>query len=240
MTESKPVSSRRTWIRIATYNIHQCVGMDGRRDVDRIAAVIREMDADIVGLQEVDSDPAGFRDSKQMDYVASLTGYEAVPGFTIMNSDRHYGNVLLSRFPIVAARREDLSISGHEPRAAIDAEIRVLGNRVRVVVTHLGLKLRERRDQTACLLDAIEPGPMPTVLLGDLNEWIPLFGTGRRFRERFGHRHHPRSFPGCCPFIPLDRIHCEPDALLADTWAHRTALSRVASDHLPVVAAFYP
>lgn len=235
-----PIRERRNRIRIATYNIHRCVGTDGRQDVQRIAEVIRELDADILGLQEVDSDPAGFRDSKQMDYLASLTGYEAVPGFTIMEDDRHYGNALLSRLPVMAWRSVDLSVTGREPRAAIDAEIKVLGNRVRIVVTHLGLKLGERRDQTGCLLDAVGPSPMPTVLLGDLNEWIPLFGTGRRFRDRFGHRRHPASFPVCCPFIALDRIHCEPDALLADTWAHRSALSRVASDHLPVVGTLHP
>lgn len=239
MSRAGPIASR-PWIRVATYNVHQCVGTDGRQDVDRVAAVIREMDADIIGLQEVNSDPAGFRDSKQMDYLASLTGYEAVPGFTIMDEDRHYGNVLLSRYPVVTSRKQDLSVHGREPRAALDTEVRVLGNRVRVVVTHFGLKLGERRNQIASLLDAVEPGPMPTILLGDMNEWIPLFGIGRRFRERFGHRRHPASFPVCCPFIPLDRIHCEPDALLADTWTHRTPLSRVASDHLPVLGAIYP
>lgn len=232
-----PCAGDASAIRVATYNVHQCVGVDGRRDVDRVAAVLRELDADIVGLQEVDSDPAGFRDSRQMDYLASMTGYEAVPGFTLQGPDRYYGNALLSRFPIEHAAQLDLSVAGWEPRGAIDAELKVLGRQVRVVVTHFGLRLRERRQQVRRLLQALREGDSPLVLLGDLNEWLPVLGTRAEFKRFFGPSPAPASFPVRRPLLALDRILCRPGTLLGCTWAHRSRLARQASDHLPVLAA---
>ncbi len=223
-------------IRVASYNIHQCVGRDGCRDADRIAAVLREIDADIVGLQEVDSDPAGFRDSRQMDYIASMTGYEAVAGFNIRDEDRHYGNALLSRFPVQAVQRHDLSVAGLEPRGAIDAEVHVLEGRLRVVVTHLGLRLRERRAQSQRLLRALRPSALPLLLLGDLNEWLPALGVLGEFRRFFGRAPSPASFPAHRPLLALDRIFCSPPGRICAMQSHRSALTLQASDHLPVVA----
>lgn len=221
---------------VASYNIHKCVGVDGRRDVDRVAEVLRELDADIVGLQEVDSHSAGFRDSRQLDYLASMTGYEAVPGFTIRTGRRHYGNALLSRYPVRGSRMLDLSLPRHEPRGAIDARVNVVGRELRVLVTHLGLRWGERRRQTRALLSRIQAARTPVVLLGDLNEWIPWFGALGGFARHFGHGTSPATFPVRMPLFPLDRIYCAPCSALAAVRAHRSMLARCASDHLPIVA----
>ena len=86
---------------MATYNVHKCVGLDRRKDPARVAAVIRELEVDIIGLQEVDNRSGGTYESAQMDFLAGETGYEAIPGPTIKLSNGHYGNVLLTRWPVL-------------------------------------------------------------------------------------------------------------------------------------------
>lgn len=221
----------------ATYNIHRCVGRDRKVNPDRIAQVIRELDADVVGLQEVDSRPGAATESQQMRYLARATEYEAIPGPTIQRHDRSYGNVLLTRYPVRAVRRIDLSLPGREPRGAIDADLEVHGAHLRVLVTHLGLRAAERRAQFHHLGEVLPHHPIgPMILMGDFNEWQPYQNALRRIRALFGHCPAPRSFPARCPVVALDRIWISPLSLLVTTHAHRTALARVASDHLPIEA----
>lgn len=232
-----PASSdeRANLLAVATYNIHAGAGRDGNTSSERVALVIRELEADIVGLQEVDSRPGAAADSQQMDYLARATGFAAIPGVTIQRHDRSYGNVLLTRHPVRAVRRIDLSLAGREPRGAIDADLEVHGIRLRVVVTHLGLRAAERRWQVYRLSELFSPGAIePMILMGDFNEWYPYQSTLRRLRTLFGHCPAPRSFPASCPLLALDRIWVSPSSLLVTTRTHKTALARVASDHLPV------
>lgn len=224
-------------LRLATYNIHACVGRDGRSNADRIAEVIRELGAEIVGLQEVDSRPGRGTASQQMAYLAGATRYDAIPGPTILRHDRSYGNVLLTRHPIDAARQIDLSLPGREPRGAIDAVLKAHGARLRVLVTHLGLRAAERRAQLHRLVELLPRDPMePIILMGDFNEWLPYRSSLRQLRALFGHCPAPPSFPSRWPVIALDRIWISPFRVLITTRAHRSGLARVASDHLPVKA----
>jgi endonuclease/exonuclease/phosphatase family metal-dependent hydrolase len=226
---------RRSLLAVATYNVHACVGRDGKTSPERVARVIGELDADIVGLQEVDSRPGAATDSQQMDYLARTTGYDAIPGVTIQRHDRSYGNVLLTRHCIRAVRRIDLSLAGREPRGAIDADLEVHGKRLRVLVTHLGLRAAERRLQLSRLSELFSHAAIePMVLMGDFNEWRPYQSTLQRLQTLFGYCPAPRSFPARCPMLALDRIWIRPLSLLITTHAHKTALARVASDHLPV------
>ena len=103
-------------LRIASYNIHRCVGTDGHSDVRRVAHVIRELDCDTVGLQEVDSRPGPNSDSRQLEFLAHATGMQAVAGSTIIRHDRSYGNALLTRRKILDVRQHDLSFRRFEPR----------------------------------------------------------------------------------------------------------------------------
>jgi endonuclease/exonuclease/phosphatase family metal-dependent hydrolase len=220
---------------VATYNIHACVGRDRKTTPERIAGVIQELNADIVGLQEVDSRPGTSTDSQQMQYLAQATGYDAIPGPTIKRHNRSYGNVLLTRHPIRRVRQVDLSLPGREPRGAIDAELEAHGIRLRVLVTHLGLRAAERHVQLNRLSELLSNDVIePTVLMGDFNEWHPYQRTLRRLRTLFGRCPAPRSFPAICPVIALDRIWITPLSLLITTHAHKTHLARIASDHLPV------
>ncbi|MEW6664610.1 MAG: endonuclease/exonuclease/phosphatase family protein [Thermodesulfobacteriota bacterium] len=224
-------------IRIATYNVHRCVGLDGRRDPGRIGRLIRDMDVDLIGLQEVDSRPERVGDSSQISLIASLTGLHALAGPTILTARGQYGNVLLTRWPARDKALIDLSCRGREPRGAIDALFEVDGMALRVVATHLGLAVSERLHQVRCLEGILrEEREDILVMLGDINEWLPGSRPLRIMHRRMGRAPACRTFPSHRPVLALDRIWVRPCEALASLCAVRTPLARIASDHLPVLA----
>lgn len=230
-------------LRISTYNIHRCVGRDRRSDVSRVAHVIRELDCDIVGLQEVDNQPGGGHDSMQLEFLAAETGMHAIRGETIVRDDEgSFGNGLLTRRPVLSVRRHDLSYASCEPRGAIDVDIDVDGEEVRVIVTHLGLRPSERRYQVRSMLALLHdiPPHRNVVVLGDINEWLPLGRPLRWMHGLLGHAPAERSFPSGLPLFALDRVWVRPRHTLLAFEAHRSPASRVASDHLPVKAIIAP
>lgn len=211
--------------------------MDGRKDPGRIAEVLRELGADIVGLQEVDSKPgedSGFELTREL---AKTTDFHVTPGVTILRDDEHYGNVLLTGRRVSEVRRLDLSYPGREPRGAIDVDLDLEGESIRVIVTHLGLRPRERRVQVGKLLDVLmmEPDRL-TVVMGDINEWLPGSRPLRWLRGRLGRPPAPRTFPAFFPLLSLDRIWVWPIRALLSIRAHNSPTARVASDHLPIAA----
>ncbi|HEX7971776.1 MAG TPA: endonuclease/exonuclease/phosphatase family protein [Thiobacillus sp.] len=223
---------------VASYNIHQCVGMDGRRDAGRIAAVIRDLDCDVIGLQEVDSRAGPHAESMQLDYLAHATGMEAVSGSTMLRHDGDYGNALFTRRPVLAVRRHDLSFASREPRGALDVDLDIDGQRVRIIVTHLGLRPAERRYQVKQLLGLLhptEPGQI-VVALGDINEWLPIGRPLRWLHGRLGCPPSQRTFPTLLPLFALDRIWVRPHHALLDVRAHAGRIARMASDHYPLKA----
>jgi endonuclease/exonuclease/phosphatase family metal-dependent hydrolase len=229
-------------LRVATYNVHGCVGFDGRYDPERVGAVLRELEADIVGLQEVDNHRPQRQGMHQLELLRRASGLMAVPGLNISSKRGEYGNALLTRLPVADVRRLDLSVAGHEPRGAIDVDLVGPEGRLRVIVTHLGLRPSERRQQVAGILDALNPGPEPwppTLLLGDINEWMPSGGVRvRALTGRFAADYRGRSFPAPCPVFFLDRIFAHPRPERARFTVHRSRLARWASDHLPVLGEF--
>lgn len=222
--------------RIATYNVHKCVGLDGRRDAGRTAAVLEELQADVIGLQELDNRSDGRSESAQMDFLAEKSGYEAIPGFTIKHLNGSYGNALLSRWPVLEKTEIDLSFKRREPRGAIEALVSIRNTAVTVIVTHLGLTFAERRYQVARLADFIRRRTSPfLVVLGDTNEWLPAYRGIVLLHRMLGKSPATRSFPSRLPLFPLDRIWIKPQNALKKIWVHRSRLAARASDHLPVV-----
>jgi endonuclease/exonuclease/phosphatase family metal-dependent hydrolase len=222
---------------VASYNVHRCIGGDGRRDVARVARVIESLDADIVALQEVESNRSSTDGTMQIDVLAHLVGLTAVSGPTIERDDGHFGNALLTRLPIRAVRKLDLTFRRREPRGAIDVDFDVAGMRIRVIATHLGLLPRERRHQVQRILETTadqEDGVI--VLLGDINEWLVAGRPLRWLHRRFGQCHAQRTFPAWFPVFALDRIWVHPREALLCFAAKLTDEARVASDHLPVRA----
>jgi endonuclease/exonuclease/phosphatase family metal-dependent hydrolase len=221
-------------VTIATYNIHGAVGSDGCFAPERLAAVLLEMNADIIALQEVPLGGGQMPDVLKM--LQQATGFVAAEGHTFSIAGRHYGNAVLSRYPIAASRSIDLSFGKREPRVALDADVDCHGHPLRVIATHLGLRPAERREQIRRLLQVFDTDQMPVILLGDVNEW---FVWGRPLRWLVSHFQAvpaPATFPSRWPVFALDRIWIRPRHRLVHVEAHATRLARVASDHLPLIA----
>jgi len=225
-------------LKIASYNIHRCVGGDGRSDAARVARVIGEVGCDTIGLQEVDNQPDGSHDSMQLDFLSETTGMAAVAGHTIIRHEGHFGNALLTRRPILDVRRHEISFGRREPRGALEVDIDVAGRMVRVFVTHLGLMPAERRYQVQKMLRLIEeiPRDQSVVVLGDINEWLPMGRPLRWLHGMLGHAPAERSFPARLPMFALDRVWVRPRETLLAFGTHRSETARLASDHLPVMA----
>ena len=220
---------------LATYNIHSCVGSDRKYDPDRIVSVLRELKADVIALQEVDSKE--HRGLELLKCFAGEMGFHAIAGPTLLRHTGHYGNGLLTRYPSTEIRRLDLSQPRCEPRGALDVELDCNGVNFQVVATHLGLRPRERRRQVRHLLDLCRSSHC--ALMGDLNEWL-LWGRPLRWLNRiFGPTPHLPTFPSRFPVLALDRIWMHPAETMVSLRVHRTALSRLASDHLPIKAVIH-
>ena len=144
-------------MRLATYNIHRGFGRDRRQDLDRVAAVLGEMEADVLALQEVDSDPTEEGVLDHLAHLAAATGFHAVTGPTLRRKGSAYGNLLLCRARVGEVAHLDLCVAGCEPRAAIDAVVATNDGEIRVLTTHLGLRPRERRQQITRLMAQLRP-----------------------------------------------------------------------------------
>jgi len=229
-------------VRVVTYNIHSCVGVDRRYDPSRISTVLQEIDADIACLQEVAASRRSERHADQWAYLGVATGCRVVTGTGVCQPRLRFGNAILSRFPVLAARLIDLTVAGHEPRGAIDADL-LIGERVlRVIATHFGLHAAERRQQANQLMAALRE-PLPAkrreahavLLMGDLNEWRGRRGAIRSLDRSLGPSAAAPTFPSWMPVLALDRIYADGPAVLSDVGVYRSPLARLASDHLPLV-----
>ena len=234
MTASRP-------LRAATYNVHACVGRDGRYDADRVAAVIAELDADVVALQEFTYPASVALETRSPVVFVALDRYECALGPTRQRTRRAvlecFGNALLTRHPIVEVHRIDLSMERREPRGALAATIDAGGAPLHVLATHLGLRIHERRFQVSQILEYLDSVRDSTVVvLGDFNDWLPGRSAAHVLDRRLGRPPRPATFPVAWPLVALDRIWVEPRCALRRIDVHATPTARVASDHLPVVA----
>ena len=222
-------------VKLATYNIHASVGADGQFKPARIVQVLKELNADVVALQEVEHHNVEGCDL--LDYLAIETESTAIPGPTLLRDTRRYGNALLTKLPVLSINRVDLSMPGREPRGALNVRFNWNGLRVVVVATHFGLGSRERRLQVRRLLALFDSDSIDiSILMGDINEWFFWGRPLRWLHEYFQHSPACATFPACWPFIPLDRIWVRPRNLLESMKAHDSPVARIASDHLPLKA----
>lgn len=228
-------------LRVATYNVHGCIGTDGRHDPERVAAVVLELKADIVALQEFTYPASVALESRSPVVLTTLDSYQCALGPTRQTVTHCFGNALFTRHPIVDVHRIDLSMERREPRGALAATVDVRGTLVHVLAAHLGLRVGERRFQVRQILEYLESVRNSLfVVLGDFNDWLPGRSVVHVLDRRLGKLPRAASFPGRWPFLALDRIWVHPTRTLRRIAAHVTPAARVASDHLPVVAEIVP
>lgn len=236
MTSQNP---RSPGLLVASYNVHKCVGVDGKFNPERTSRVIRELNADVIALQEADR---RFGDREGLLDLADLhreTGLLPVPVSGWGKAHGWHGNVLLFKKGSVSVVHQ-IRLPGLEPRGAIVAEIDLeSGGAIRVIAAHLGLLRRSRAQQARMVLDIMNRrNERPTLLLGDLNEWrLGDRSALNELRAAFGPLPPAvPSFPSRLPLLALDRIMANRKDILSKVLVHDTPLAREASDHLPIKA----
>lgn len=225
-------------LKVATYNIHKCIGNDRNRDPRRILRVLNEIDADIITLQEADR-RFGRKDSCiPADMLEAETQYHHVPLGIRPNSIGWHGNAILIRKGTEIRDARSLDLPMLEPRGAVAAELDINGNPIRIIGVHLDLSGLWRRRQIRRLLAYVENAPrlIPTVMMGDFNQW-----SDRGALSEFAFHHHrivktPNSFHSAKPVAQLDRIIVSHEMDVISAGAHISKLSQLASDHLPIWA----
>lgn len=217
-------------VRVATWNMHGGVGLDGRFDPQRIARVIAELDADVVALQEFHS-RGGFDMRAHLEAAGAA---HAIVMPTFCKRGNEFGNAVLTRWPVRSVTCHALDVGRREPRNAIDVVVDQGDVTVRIVATHLGLRATERRIQVANLLSLLgDTSALPTVLLGDFNAWRQR--SLRDIDARFGTASAPPTFPSLCPVAAIDRLWVSSAGACVDLYVHKSRVARTASDHLPLV-----
>ncbi len=226
-------------ISVATYNVRGCRGLDRRLAPERIAAIIRKLGVDIVALQEVIKQREREDDLRQLHILAEKTGLMPLPGPTLLRQDTPCGTGLLTRWVPQTVRHIDLSVPPYEHRGALDVDIMIGDELVRIVCAHLGLRRQERREQIHRLLAAINSHEHDRlVLAGDINEWFPFSRNLKMLRVLFKRMQPVRfTFPSFLPFLALDRIWVNSQRpYRIDLKKYVSWQARIASDHLPLCA----
>ncbi len=219
-------------MRIASYNLRKCVGLDRRRDPGRSLQVINALHADIVALQEADRRLGARPAALSARLIAENSDMRAVPTGRDGPSLGWHGNAILLRKGLTAGPAVPIDLPGTEPRGALSLWVE---GELRIVATHLGLLRRDRRRQLAAIVSAVAGDAPRTVVLGDFNEWSGTRGL-EPLRESFDICAPGNSFHAARPVATLDRIALGTQLELVDAGVCDTRLSRIASDHLPVWA----
>lgn len=237
-------------LRIMTYNVHSCIGRDGRASACRVADVIALYGPDLIALQELDAGRPRTNRSHQAEEIAKRLDMDFHFHPSMEIEGERYGNAILSRFPIRLIQAGALPTfkmrRALESRGALWAAIRFGGKEIQIINTHLGLNRRERLLQTEAILGsgwaAHELCRPPLIMCGDLNA-LPISPVYKRFRGLFidvqtsfnGTR--PRgTYPSLYPIARIDHIFATPGFEVRKIEVPRTPLTSAASDHLPLIA----
>ena len=235
-------------LRVVTYNVHKCRGMDRRVRPGRIVDVLAEVKADVVALQEVLSVEGRARERDQARFLASELGMDYHIGENRRLQGGAYGNVILSRLPIENVQNYDITWRGRERRGCLRADVRVgESSLLHVFNVHLGTAFIERRHQARRLVSpeilGHEELSGARLVLGDFNEWTRglasrLLSSHFESADIRSHLRRARTYPGVLPFLHLDHIYYDAGLKLQKLSLHRSRTALIASDHLPLVADF--
>jgi endonuclease/exonuclease/phosphatase family metal-dependent hydrolase len=229
-------------IRVVSYNIHKCIGIDGNYHPERTAATLAEFKPDVLMLQEVDDGAQRSQGHRQVDVLGELLGmpYRAFAVNVTLRSGGGYGNAILSRWPITAQQNLDLTTRLKKRRSVLHAELQLPdGAALHVFNMHLGLAQYERKLQLTAFLQseilASVATNTPVVVAGDFNDvWgnlhKRLLPQGFRCVEK-----PPRTFPARLPMRALDSLYVRGHAHIDSLFCGDTNHAKVASDHRPLV-----
>ncbi|WP_040638756.1 endonuclease/exonuclease/phosphatase family protein [Microvirga lotononidis] len=238
--------------RILTYNVHRCLGTDGRLSPSRIADVIAAYEPDVVALQELDVGRLRTGGIDQAHAIAQALGMQVHFHASLKVLEEEYGNAILTHRPSQLVKAEALPgwvrKPGLEPRGALWASVRIGGSDVQVINTHLGLRRHERLAQIDTLLGPRWLGHQacrdPVLLVGDLNA-TPRSRAYRRLASHLCDAQaqirlpRPRpTFPSRLPMLRIDHVFVSRSVRVLRVETVRTPLARVASDHLPLLVEF--
>ena len=242
--------------RVLSYNIHRAIGMDRRFRLERIAEVLAHHNSDIVLLQEVD---VGVPRSRKLNLARELAEMLAYPhyavGLNVKLKTGMYGNATLSRYPIKTERNINLTIENRKARGCLYTELEIPmdnGNQLNLPVfnLHLGLSFKERPQQVGRLIHTEEFANLnaetPCLVGGDFNDWwsrlAPIFTEvldfGCATNRSGGYQDAIATFPAFSPANGLDKIFHRGNLHLLSCKRCRLGTSKIASDHLPVIADF--
>lgn len=223
-------------LRVATYNVRKCIGLDWRRRPERVLSVIEELAADIVALQEADK-RFGRRLSTFSHSSLTMAGWHPLPIAPHDGGIGWHGNAVLVRDDIVLEEIHRVHLPALEPRGAVIADLDVRGQPLRAVGAHLGLTRAMRVRQAHHIMVELERlDPRPTVLMGDMNSWHPTNGCMEIFAKGFDLAPPRPTFHTTRPVAPLDRIAVSRDISVVEQGVMRDGWAKVASDHLPLWA----
>jgi len=191
---------------------------------------LRQVDADVVGVQEIYE--------AQAEYLARELGMQLVTGITVHRPDGACGNAILTRLRLQGVATFDLSVRTREARGGIRVDLGFQEQTLHVFNVHLGLRGHERADQVKWLVERHilrDDRSGPRIVIGDLNEWFPG-RVGRALRGEFTSLRPRRTHPALLPLWALDRIYWDHAVHGEALRVHQSRVARVASDHLPLVA----
>lgn len=234
--------------RIATYNIHKCVGLDRKFSPERITDVLREVDADIIALQEVLCHSNSKKREHQAEFIAGELEMDFRLGENRQIKNGQYGNAVLSRYPLKTHENFDISVKKREPRGCLWTEISINESKtLEFFNVHLGTSFFERRRQVHQLFaeHVLDNRKVigKRIVVGDFNEWTSGLTT-QIFKSKFQtidpklHLGTRRTFPGIIPLFHLDHIYFDSKFKLVNAFLHKSRTALIASDHLPIVAEF--
>jgi endonuclease/exonuclease/phosphatase family metal-dependent hydrolase len=218
--------------------MRKAIGTDRRRRPERTIEVLNELDADVVALQEADRRFGTRCSAIPLHMIEEHSDYKPVPFEARDGSIGWHGNALLVRKSVEIDDKALVHLPSLEPRGAVLADIRLRGEKLRVVGMHLDLSGLWRRQQAHAIITHVEAreDSMPTVLMGDLNEWSARGGCLRDFAHHCRFADCGRSFHSRRLVARLDRIMVMPGLDIVECGTHHSATARKASDHLPIWA----
>ena len=225
-------------LKIGSYNIQKSIGVDARRRPERTLKVIGELACDVIALQEADKRFGPRESTLDRDHILAQTDFRPVPFGVGEHSLGWHGNAILVRQGIEILDHRRIELPTLEPRGAVAVDLKIEDQKIRVAAMHLSLIGHFRKKQISSLMHQLHEDLdyLPTVLIGDLNEWRDDAKSIRLLEKRYAVTTPGRSFPSPLPVGSLDRIITSPEFTVQKAGVHKSKTARIASDHLPVWA----